>query len=193
MNHLFINGSIWTLKNSQSSYVYGDFLNFKRSSSTRNVIFRVWSEFWRVCFCCWFWFWLWPAQGPWIACIFGHGLLALLPWHCCTLIIVYVRPDNATWTDWPGGRVKFKGSLKRPRQWLSGSAHAGRKLKKQKWSKEDPSLRGGGECKNPAPDAPEINFRYRPWLYVFSNDFQVGAAGSGDLVLGMESSAPGTP
>jgi len=28
---------------------------------------------------------------------------------------------------------------------------------------------------------------------VFSNDFQVGAAGSGDLVLGMESSAPGTP
>jgi len=46
--------------------------------------------------------------------------LALLPRHCCTLIIVYVRPDNATWTGdcrlETGGRVKFKGSLKKKKE-----------------------------------------------------------------------------
>lgn len=126
-----------------------------------NIFLQVALAFCRVCF------WLYYAFGPlWlVACIFGHGLLALLAWHCCTLIIVYVRADNATWPDWRPCQVQgfIKNGAQTMASWALGPKHLAASPTKEPFV----FLQSRGECKNPAPDAFEINLDTR--LGLFSN------------------------
>lgn len=128
-----------------------------------NMIFQVCSEFCSLFLLLAFpsvlvsaWSYLFLPRTLWSPAFwsrpFGTAAPTLLHINYC---LCPARQCNMDWrlqtADWRPCQVQgfIKKKKRRPRQWLSGPAHAGRRA--------DPSLRDAGECRNPPPDAPQIN------------------------------------